>query len=106
MHQMTMDELAEGRQLRDEGMAAVSANPANAMWRGQAEDALRVLASAGRPFTAADVVRLAGLPPSHNAVGALFNAAKRAGRIKHTGRWVRSPRKASHARELREWIAA
>lgn len=105
MEQLTIDGMAQGRQLRDEGVAAVSANPANALWRVNAEDALTYLIATGRPFTAADVIERAGMPPTPNAVGALFIGAKKSGRIKTTGQWRKSPRAVSHARELREWVA-
>lgn len=105
MDQLTLEGLDRGRQLRDQGIATVSANPANDDWRNRADVEMRRLVTRGEPFTAADLIDRTGMPPSPNAVGAVFHTAKRAGLIKGTGRWVKSRRPASHARDLREWVS-
>jgi hypothetical protein len=97
--------LTEGRRLRDEGVAKVQTNHADEEWRTYADMALAALIRTGEPFTAADVIDRAGMPSSPNAVGALFVSARKSGAIRKTGRWVPSRRAASHARELREWVA-
>lgn len=96
--------LAEGRRGRDEGVTRVSANPANDEWRDRAALVLSDLIAAGRAFSAADLIDRTGMPPTPNAVGALFIGARRAGRIRPTGRYVQARRAVSHARRMAEWV--
>lgn len=103
-------ELEQGRELREEGMAAAGTTAPGAAvteWRANATDALGKLIAQGDPFTADDLVALAGMPPRANMVGPVFMAAARQGRIRATGETrTAGNRAASHARAQRVWITA
>lgn len=103
--QPTLDQaLAEARARRDQGQAdAVAAlHPA---WRVAAEAAIDELARAGAVFTADDVRDRVGhaLGREHtNALGGLFAAACRAGRIVPVG-YRQSTRADARGRVVRIW---
>ena len=100
--------LAEaGRRLREEGMAragtGVNLVSADA-WRSKAREALDVLVANGQPFTADDVVELAGLPPHPNMLGPVFVACARTGRIHRVG-YQPGGRASAHRRVQAVWQA-
>ena len=74
-----------GRLLRDDGIRRADAN-VDDFWKRTADQAIRVLAESGRPFTADDLHDL-GLPApvSRNAMGGRFQAAAKAGAIVKVG---------------------
>jgi hypothetical protein len=104
--QLTLDDRTDGEQLRDDGLAAVSAATVTG-WRLAADHAIERLAGTGGTFTAEDVRRLAGDPlGSHpNAMGARLSAAARRGTIVPAG-YVQATRPQSRARVLRAWKGA
>lgn len=99
--------LAAGREARDVGMAR-AAGAADDDWKEWAQRAMAHLAAMRRPFTADDLeaLRVASAAPepgSRNAVGALFNTARRRGLIYDTGRTVQTTAAQGHARRLPVW---
>jgi len=100
--QPSLWDLPEGRRLRDEGMArAGEAEDRAGRWREAALRWVEVLA-AGEDFTAEDVREAVGDPVRPNAMGAVFNTARRHGLIVLVGLTTarRSPR---HASRLPVW---
>jgi len=86
------------------GMSRVIAN-ADETYRGDVTRAIEILARGGQVFTADDVRALAGDAPttcSPNLVGALFNAAAKAGLIGPVG-FARSGRVIGHGNRLLTW---
>ncbi|MGH2595798.1 MAG: hypothetical protein ACRDH7_07520 [Actinomycetota bacterium] len=72
-------------------------------WRQTWEQAIRLLASIGDPFTSDDVRAIAGDPWDHpNACGSLFNRAARAGVIERIG-YRKSERPRLHSHPLTLW---
>ncbi|MBM4480802.1 hypothetical protein GS982_00100 [Rhodococcus hoagii] len=75
-------------------------------WLHHADKALRELIALGAPFSA-DQLRAfipEGVEPHHpNAIGPFFRAAEAAGRIQHTGQYVRSSRGPRHGSTNRLW---
>lgn len=100
-----LPDLEEGRRLRDEGVHLVENATAVQDWRTRAEARLRYLADWGGEFTADDVVEKCGLPPSPNALGALFLGARRRGLITPVG-YAQATRPASHGRIQKVWVHA
>jgi hypothetical protein len=100
-----------GRQLRDEGVAALlDADAAPHRGRRQyVEDILDTLIASGRVFDADDVRR--ALPDEVrnqlpvNLVPACFGEYSRQGRIKQVG-WSRSRVRSRHSGAFRRWIGA
>lgn len=96
-----------GEALKAAGMADASSSAAAQDWRTDADAALGRLLAAGQPFTADDLVQLAGLPSAginaNNAVGAFVNAAARRGLIVKAG-YRKSLRAAAHARIVAVWL--
>jgi hypothetical protein len=90
----------------DEGMRKARAAQRAQAWRARAEAWLDDVPS-GAIFTADELVETAGLPDvgtnRNNAVGALFSAWSKAGRIAATGNFVVSERKVRHGAPHREW---
>jgi hypothetical protein len=70
----------------------------------------RYFAPIRQPFTAADVLEAMEQYYPHlkthdnRAAGPLMQGLERAGVLRPTGRYVKSNRKASHCRPMREWI--
>jgi hypothetical protein len=95
----------EGRRRRDDGMAAALHNT-DVRWKAAADQAIRDLAAAGLEFTAEDVrVRVGVLAAPPQALGALFNAARRAGTIVPVG-YATATRAERHGGLLRVWRGA
>lgn len=93
------------QQAANRGMAQAEAN-ADADWRRRVEAAIGQLARQGR-FISDDVRKLAGDPPegTHpNAMGALVNAARAAGRIEAVG-FGKSARVKGHSNRVIVWAA-
>ena len=99
-----MDQLTLGDSLRDAGMAAALDN-AGEDWRRRARAYAEFSARIGRRFTAEDVRRAAGDPPSINAMGALFGVLSKAGLIRPAGR-VKPERASRHSNWITVWEAA
>lgn len=96
------DQLTLGEALKQHGMeqAEVAADEWKLLW----EQAIRVLASIGDPFTSDDVRAIAGEPWDHpNACGSLFHKAARAGIIRAIG-YRKSERARLHSHPLTLWI--
>ncbi|MCA1008966.1 hypothetical protein LCL87_24920 [Rhodococcus hoagii] len=75
-------------------------------WLDHAEAALDQCIALGVPFSADTLHQFIpkGVEPHHdNAIGAFFNAARRAGRIKHTGRYVVATRGSRHGNRNGLW---
>jgi len=107
--QPTLFAQSEGDTLKEEGMAQALMKQGLEVWSAGFDTALRDLALTGLPFTAEDVVDVAGLPHEsvpngNNQIGAKINAAAKKGMIRKTGEWRKSVRPSSHSRELREWV--
>lgn len=101
---MTAEQLELGQTLRDEGMAL--AEDASDEWeRLVIDQAIRVVAERGRPFSANDVRPL--LPPGVRPalVGARFMAASRRKQILKVG-WVASTDPGTHAHPVAFWQPA
>lgn len=100
--------LQEGRQRRDEGMeAAGSTVPAvlASAWRDEAAKALETLAGRTDPFSADDLVAIAGEPPRPNMLGPVFAQAARRNLIRAVG-YTQGTRPSAHARVQRTWAGA
>jgi hypothetical protein len=74
-------------------------------WVADARYAVASFCSVGVPFTAEDVRRVAGNPPSPNAIGALFNAIAEEGWIVFMG-YEKATRPEAHGRMIRVWKSA
>lgn len=102
-------DLLKGLDYKEQGMTAAIEH-AEADWKSRFASTVARLASYGVPFTSEDVLEVVGLPTGsigvnrNNAVGAMMNAAARAGVIRKTGRRLHSKRTVSHGAELTEWI--
>lgn len=97
-------QLELGQQLRDEGMARVTA--ASGEWdRKVVDQAIRYVASQGQPFSANDVRPLLpdGLRPA--LLGARFRTAALHNVIRRIG-YVPSTDPATHAHPIALWVAA
>jgi hypothetical protein len=95
----------EGRRRRDDGMRAALHNT-DVRWRSAADQAIRDLAATGLEFTAEHVRERVGViaaPPQ--ALGAVFNAARRAGIIVPVG-YATATRPERHGGLLRTWRGA
>lgn len=100
-----LDGATLGELLADQGMIATLNAAAQEQWRSDAYDWLADLIP-GELVTSSDLVGALGMPPSPNAVGAMMNAAARAGLIEPTETYVRSTRPSCHAAIVRVWRAA
>lgn len=102
MTQTTLDLTAP--QARDQAIERV--RRANRDW---VADVARVICGAAKlraQFTADDILPLIehlGVPTDNRALGAAFNAAKNAGIIDPTDRFVPTKRSHCHARPIRIW---
>jgi hypothetical protein len=88
-----------------EGGMATAIRNANLEYRDQLEHAIEILARAGKTFSADDVQFLTGARPlecSPNLIGAVINAAAKAGLIEPVG-FVRSGRVIGHGNRLIVW---
>ena len=85
-------------------MALVLEAPAQDIWKEAAYLWLGNL-PAGREVSANELIEAIGMPPSHNAVGALFRAASTKGLIASTGRFTQNARPEGHATNIRIWVA-
>lgn len=89
-------DLAEARARRDAGIALVTEHSTE--WQAHARAIIEDLAKSGEPFSADEFhARLTELPHHHNAVGAAFKAARKAGLIRKVGS-KQSERPEAHAR--------
>jgi hypothetical protein len=96
--------LAEGRRLRDEGMAATESRRGADQDRLVIDRAIKHLADSGETFSANDVRRL--LPVvAPQLIGSRFNAASRRGQIERVGSEL-ADHGAGHARRLSTWRKA
>jgi hypothetical protein len=102
MESMTFDEL-------DDLLEAVREN-ADERWKHAAMECLRALAATGELFTADevhDLMRPYGVhTASDNAMGAMFNKARREGLIVSDGIYRPSERRDAHRRMVRIWKGA
>jgi hypothetical protein len=102
MDEMTIDEL--------EGILDEVAERANDEWRKVTARAIQFLAGRGQEFTADDVWALIeplGVTTHEpNAMGAMFNKARREGIIESDGMYRPSCRRNAHRRMVRVWRAA
>ncbi len=74
-------------------------------WVEAARYAIDSFCSIGVPFTAEDVRRVAGDPPTPSAIGALFNAVADEGWIVFVG-YEKAHRPEAHGRIIRVWKSA
>jgi hypothetical protein len=102
MDSMTFDEL-------DDLLESVRGN-ADQQWKEAAMQCLMALAATGEPFTADevhDLMRPYGVTTaSDNAMGAMFNKARREGVIVSDGMYRPSERRDAHRRMVRIWKGA
>lgn len=93
----------ESRAARDEAIARVEANTAEA-WRIEAEGAISDCAMQLDAFTADDVwLRIKSAPHEPRALGAVMRYAHKLQIIEPTETWRTTSRASSHARPLRVW---
>lgn len=91
-----------GKDLRDEGVASVYGHTPES-WRSSTQLLIAQLASNGQPFTAEDVREIVGDPPNHhNAMGAQFIGAAKAGLIEKVG-YTQPTRSSRHASVMAVW---
>ena len=95
-------DLAQGEELRDQGIARVLGAESQAQWRQDAYHWLALLAY-GQEVTSTDLIEAVGMPPSSNAVGAIMRSAAAQGLIESTGVYIKSPRPSCHAAVVRVW---
>lgn len=100
----SLADAASGEIAKNEGMARADANTP-VEWARACDAAIRVLATRGEPFQAADLVAqgLVGEPDHPNRWGARFGAAARAGVIETDG-VVQSKRATVHRSLCRQWV--
>ena len=103
------DDLREGQARKASGMALALSGARAGAWINAARPAILTLARTLKPFTADDVLRAVGLPERskmnrNNSVGALFSGLAAEGRIRPTGRFVRTTRPIGHGRRIQEWV--
>lgn len=103
--QATLFDPVAGRAAAIDGMQDVIDARVNAEWRRRAEQAIRTLMQTTPRFSADDVAVMAGLPPSRNAMGALFGAYHRRGDIEPVG-YTTGKRKDRHGGSQRVWRSA
>lgn len=84
--------------MRDAGMAVADAN-AGDDWKEAADAVIRALAASGAEFSAEDVRLWVGEPPTPNAMGARFMAARKKGILELLG-YRQASRASAHARAL------
>jgi hypothetical protein len=95
-----------GKQLRDEAIQGLI-DTMDAAWAASVRNAIQNMAVIGMPFTSEDVLELAGpCPGEPRALGALMQAAGRAGQIKPTDKFVTAKRPSRHAGTVRVWEPA
>ncbi|MEX2275245.1 MAG: hypothetical protein WEA10_06755 [Actinomycetota bacterium] len=99
--QDTLDRYAES--LRDSGADAALRFADE--WRAKAERAIEYLIRTGTDFSSDDIRRIAGDPPTPNALGAVFVNASKAGRIELV-EYRRSQRLGRHAARVGVWRGA
>lgn len=104
MTQPTLDGLALGELLADQGIARVLAAPTQEAWRDAAYAWLRERIP-GEQITSTDLVDAIGMPPSPNAVGAVMRSAAQLGLLAPTDVYVKSRRPSCHAAVVRIWQA-
>jgi hypothetical protein len=98
-------DIDEGRRRRDDGMRA-ALHSSDIGWKSAAESAIRELAATGLEFDAEDVrARVGVIASSPQALGAFFNAARRAGTIEPVG-YRTATRPERHGGLLRTWRGA
>lgn len=105
----TLFDYQHGVQLAEQGMATAIAN-AGKTWQEIATESVLTVARLNITFTADDVwawLQSHNLPqpPNKAALGAVFKALSREGRIRVTGEWRNSARPETHTRPLRVWQA-
>lgn len=96
-------QLAEGKALRDEGIARVLAAAAQAEWKDDAFVWI-ITRHRGDRITSTDLVNDVGIPPSPRAVGALIRTAALRGYLTPTDDFVPSTRAKRHAGIVRVWV--
>lgn len=94
--------LAEGRAARDAGITQALENPMLPPWKVVAAGMIDRLISERESFTSEDLRALAGDPPTAAAMGAVFNAAARQGKIRRIG-FDQATRTTSHATMIGRW---
>lgn len=98
--QLSLEDLPAARERRDRGHA-VATHASDVAWTEAANKAIRDLAASGEPFTAEDLRSIVGPPfGSHNAMGARFMAAAKAGIIRRVG-----SRQATRPEAAGRWLA-
>lgn len=103
----TLFDYQHGVQLAEQGMATAIAN-AGKTWQEIATESVLTVARLNMTFTADDVwawLKTHSLPqpPNKAALGAVFKALAKDGRICVTGQWRNSARPETHTRPLRVW---
>jgi len=93
----------QAERARDHGTEA--ALDSAGLWRDLARGAIAYLAASGHTFTADDVRRLTGEPPSDGALGALFLGAAKRREIVAVG-YERSRRPLRRGGVVRVWVGA
>lgn len=107
MTQTTFDPIAANT-AREQAIQQV-AEHARIDHRKACEAALAAVIAAGEPFTTDDVIKILGDIYAEirepRLLGAVIQAASRAGQIVPTGQWVNSHRVENHGRIVRQWRA-
>jgi hypothetical protein len=102
--QLSMFDPDGGRADRDAGMTAALGRAKS--WVDAARVVIAWRARKGDPFTSEDVTAVVGQPPegcSPNAVGAVMNAAAKAGQIRRVGD-AQARRRNQHATRIGLWV--
>lgn len=95
--------IADAKEQRNE-RTDIALSHADPEWKGRAWTWL-TLRKAGATFTSDDLTSAIGMPTTHpSGVGALFNAAARAGLIEKTGSYVTGRRRSCNGTVLAVWI--
>jgi hypothetical protein len=102
MTQPTLDGLALGELLAEQGIARVLTAPTQEAWREEAYLWLGTR-NPGEHVTSTDLVEAIGMPPSPNAVGAVMRSAATLGLLAPTDVYVKSRRPSCHAAVVRVW---
>jgi hypothetical protein len=105
-HQTLLFDAAEGRRLKERGMALAAEPESTRIWAFQATEELDSYPK-GKQLSSDDIIGSIGLvrdvdTNQNNYVGPWFNEMARQGRIRKVG-WIRSKRTSNHGKEIRLW---
>lgn len=109
MNQLSLFDLAEAIQAREEAIARVDLH-ADEMWKQSCREAIIAVASIKAEFTTDDIwewmfVNGVDQPHENRAMGAVIRESHKSGIIKPTDRYLNSLRPECHRRPIKIWLS-